>query len=445
MIPLVRRQVVSWGFAFRLRQHLKGSLWVLPLIGGIAGGLLGSLGLLLDREVDLPTYWSYAPGTATTILSAIVASTAALTGFIVTVSVLVVQMATGTFSARYMRLWYRDRLLKALLAVSIGTLTFSFQLLRQIEPDFVPNLGVTLAGALMVFALLLFLFFLDRFIHRLRPVAVAALVGQAGEQAFLEVRRDAEAPDAPTLAAGTPAHPGTPDLVVKTDRAGAIQALNGAGLVEFAHEHSCVLVLPCVVGDFLPAGAPLIHAYGLADVDTTATRRLRGMVALGDERTIEQDPAFALRILVDIAIRALSPAVNDPTTAVQVIDHLTDMLLLIGATDMEERKNVAAEPASPAVLMPGRLWEDYLALGVTEIREYGDRSIQVHRRLRAMLEELHAGVRPEHQAAVDEELARLANASERHFGGSVDYDRARGTDRQGIGGPGSLARGVVSR
>lgn len=439
MIPLVRRPVVSWGFAFGLRQQLKGSLWVLPLIGGIVGGLLGSLGLLLDREVGLPAYWTYAPATATTILSAIVASTGALTGFIVTVSVLVVQMATGTFSARYMRLWYRDRLLKALLAVTIGTLTFSFQLLRQIEPDFVPNLGVSVAGSLMVFDLLLFLFFLDRFIHRLRPVAVAALVARAGEKAFFEVRRDAEAPDAPMLIAGPLPSPGAPDLVVDSDRPGAIQAMNGPGLVEFARDHQCLLVLPRVVGDFVPAGAPLVYVYGLPENGADTVRRLRGMVALGDERTIEQDPAFALRVMVDIAIRALSPAVNDPTTAVQVINELTDLLLVIGATDLEGRENgAAAEPAPPAVLMPGRLWEDYLALGVTEIREYGDRSIQVHRRLRAMLEELRTGVRAEHQAAVDEELARLATSSERHFGASVDYDRAQGTDREGIGGPGAL-------
>ena len=434
----MRRPVVSWGVAFGLRQQLKGSLWVLPLVGGIVGGVLGSLGLLLDHAIALPAHWTYAPATATTILSAIVASTGALTGFIVTVSVLVVQMATGTFSARYMRLWYRDRLLKALLAVTIGTLTFSFQLLRQIEVDFVPNLGVSVAGALMVFDLLLFLFFLDRFIHRLRPVAVAALVSEAGERAFVEVTRDADATDAPTLIAGPLPSPGAPDLVVETDRAGAIQALNGAGLVEFARNHNCLLVLPRVVGDFVPAGAPLVYVYGPVGNHADAVHRLRGLVALGDERTIEQDPAFALRVMVDIAIRALSPAVNDPTTAVQVINQLTDLLLVIGAADLEGRSHDAPEPVAPAVLMPGRRWEDYLALGVTEIREYGDRSIQVQRRLRAMLEELRTGVRPEHRAAVEEELARLTAASERHFGGSVDYDRARASDREGIGGPGAL-------
>jgi hypothetical protein len=194
---------MTWGLRFRLRQHVKESLWVLPLVGGIIGGLLGAAGLLLDDAVELPGFWQYSPTTAGTVLSAIVASTAALTGFIVTVSVLVVQMATGTFSARYMRLWYRDRMLKALLAVTIGTLTFSFQLLRQIEADFVPNLGVTLAGTLMVLDLLLFLFFLDRFIHQLRPVAVAALVARRGPQCIRAGdarRRGARCPGAPRRA-----------------------------------------------------------------------------------------------------------------------------------------------------------------------------------------------------------------------------------------------------
>ena len=120
----------------------------------------------------------------------------------VTVSVLVVQMATGTFSARYLRLWYRDRLLKATLAVQIGTLTFAFQLLRRVESDFVPNTGITIAGALMGTGLLLFIFFLDRSIKRMRPVAVAALVARAGRKAFEDAVRAAGEPDAPDVRPG---------------------------------------------------------------------------------------------------------------------------------------------------------------------------------------------------------------------------------------------------
>ncbi len=127
--------------------------------------------------------WAYSVGTAEAVLAAVVGASVALTGFVVTVSVLIVQMATGTFSARYMRLFYRDGLLKAVLAVLVGTLTFSYWLLRRVEQDSVPGFGVTLAGLLLVCGVLLFLFFLDRSIHRLRPVAVASLVaGAAGER-----------------------------------------------------------------------------------------------------------------------------------------------------------------------------------------------------------------------------------------------------------------------
>ena len=110
------------------------------------------------------------------------------------------------------------------------------------------------------------------------------------------------------------------------------------------------------------------------------------MVALGVERTIDQDPAFALRVLVDVAIRALSPAVNDPTTATQVIDHLEDTVALLGATPgLDGRWEFHDEDDRLRVVMPAQRWEDFLALGVTEIREYGATSIQVMRRLRAML------------------------------------------------------------
>jgi hypothetical protein len=96
----------------------------------------------------------------------------------VTVTVLVVQMASGSFSARSMRLWYRDPVLKGVLALLIGTLAYSFSLLRRIESEFVPDLGVTLAGVLLIVGLVMFVLFLNRFVHRLRPVAAAALVAK---------------------------------------------------------------------------------------------------------------------------------------------------------------------------------------------------------------------------------------------------------------------------
>jgi uncharacterized membrane protein len=428
---------MTWSTRFRIRESVRGSLWLLPLIGAILGALLGLLGQLVDQSVNLPAAWEYSPSTASTVLATIVGATAALTGFVVTVTVLVVQMATGTFSARYMRLWYRDRMLKATLAVLIGTLTFSFALLRRVESDYVPNLGVTVAGGLVVTSLLLFLFFFDRFIHRLRPVAVTALVAHAGRRTFEESMRARAAPDAPEFRFDPYISNEEASLVVRASEAGAIQALDTRGLVRWAREHGSRVVVPHVVGDFVSAGAVLMRVYG-GTPDTGSTEQaLRGMVALGDERTIQQDTAFAVRIMVDIALMALSPAVNAPTTAVQVLDHLEETLRQIGTTDLEALAGPKVEGVPAAVVMRTRRWEDYLSLGVTEIREYGAVSIQVMRRLRAVLEELHDDVLLQHRPAVEEEIARLDATVAERWTHSVDLDRASTADGQGIGGPGA--------
>ena len=179
----------------------------------------------------------------------------------------------------------------------------------------------------------------------------------------------------------------------------------------------------------LPAGRTVLLSVHGSTPDDAAERELHGSIALGDERTIQQDPAFALRIMVDIAIRALSPAVNDPTTASQVINHLGETLRQIGSTDLEPAGDQMSD--GPGVVMQVRRWEDFLALGVTEIREYGATSVQVMRRSRAMLDELGEEVLPEHRAAVLDEIVRLDATVAEHWSRSGDLDRASVADRKG--------------
>ena len=424
---------MTWSVVFRLRRYLRESLWVAPLIGGVLGWALGVAASDLGTIADLSMRWRYSASTAESVLASVVAASVGLIGFVVTVSVLIVQMATGTFSARYMRIFYRDWAFKAVLAVLIGTFTFSYTLLRHVEADSVPDLGVTLVGAFLGLGILLFVIFLDRAIHRLRPVAVAALVAKAGRRALHEALEEAAKPDAPAVVPAPYSAPGEPALVVRMERGAAIQAIHVGGLGRWAHANSSLVVLRHPVGDFVSAGAPLIEVYG-RDLGADAEKQLRSMIALGVERTIEQDPAFAVRIMVDIAVRALSPAVNDPTTAVQVLDHLEDLLRLVGQTDLSDQ-GAPIEVMDEGLVVPVRRWVDYLTLSVTEIREYGAESIQVVRRLRAMLEELAEAVLPERRAAVVDELARLDAVIASRWGGTVDVDLAGVSDRQGIGGP----------
>lgn len=405
-----------------------------------AGAVVGLLLALLDRRVDssvtLPQAWQYTSSIATTLLTTIVAASVGLTGFVVTVSVLAIQMTTGTFSARYMRIWYRDHMQKAVLAVLVGTTAFSFSLLSDAGSKHVPDLGVTVAGALLVLSLVLFVFYLDRFTHRLRPVAVARLVARAGRKVITSISQATEATTAPAQNAED-----GPVLMVRSRRPGSIQAIDTRGLVAWASQHNCRLEARSAVGDFVATNQPVIEVFGSGPLPATTGRRLRRMMAFGIERTVDQDPAFAVRVMVDVAIRALSAAINDPTTAVQVLDHLEDLLQLIGSTPMHGRLLFTDQSGTPRLVMPGRKWEDYLTLAVTEIREYGSGAIQVTRRLRAMLEDLREAVRPEHRPAVEAELARLDATVAASFGGSVDHDRAEARDRQGIGGPAEDGRG----
>ena len=425
---------MSWGIVFRVRQWAKGSLWLWPLIGLVAGIVFAQLALGLERVVTMPAGWQYSADTATSVLSATIGAEAALTGFVVTVTVLGVQMATGTFSARYMRLWYRDGMLKSLLAMLLGTMTFSFVVIGHVETDAVPNLGVTVAGMGVAMGLFLFVLYLDRFLHRMRPVAVAALVAAEARRAFEASVKESARPGTPFVAGGSIAAPSTtPGFVLRATHAGVIQAVDTRGLARFAGSHGCLLIFRHAVGDFVPVGATILEVHG-AEPPLAASRRLASMVALGVERTVEQDPAFAIRIMVDIAVMALSAAINAPATAVQVLDHLAETLRLIGTTPLE-RAAAETEHLTCGVVMQARRWPDFLSLGVTEIREYGGGSIQVVRRLRALLLELGELVLPEHRAAVEEELRRLDETVGANFASSVDLDRARIADAQGIGGP----------
>jgi uncharacterized membrane protein len=425
---------MSWHTRFRVHQFVRGSIWLVPAIGGAAGSLLGIAAADGTTHLELPDGWTYSAGTAQAVLAAVVGASVGLTGFVVTVSVLIVQMATGTFSARYMRIFYRDRLLKATLAVLVGTLTFSYSLLRRVEQDSVPSLGVTLAGFFLAGGVLLFLVFLNRSIHRLRPVAVAALVAQAGRRSFEDTLEEAAKPDAPVFLPGPYRAATPPELVVPSVRAGSVQAVDHAGLARFARELGCLVVVLPTVGDFVPEGAALFEVYGGEGLDEAAEDTLRATMVLGVERTIEQDPAFAIRVMVDIAIRALSPAVNDPTTAVQVLDHLGEMLRLLGATPLPPTLAPADLP-SRGVVLRTRRWDDVVELSFTEIRQYGGSSVQVVRRLRALLEDLHGRVLPERREAVEDELARLDATVAARWSDTVDLDRARVADGQGIGGP----------
>jgi uncharacterized membrane protein len=164
-----------------------------------------------------------------------------------------------------------------------------------------------------------------------------------------------------------------------------------------------------------------------------ADDQLRACVAIGAERTLEQDPRFVFRVLVDIASKALSPAINDPTTAVLVLDQIQHLLLSVGQRDLDERQ-VRDRDGTLRLVHDGPDWSDFVMLAVSEVRQFGAASIQVGRRLRAMLEHLIEALPAARRPPLEQELALLGAAISRSFDDEEDRRRACVADLQGMGG-----------
>ena len=219
--------------------------------------------------------------------------------------------------------------------------------------------------------------------------------------------------------------------VVLSRSGGVVLAMDVAGLVADARAADALIELVPQVGDFVATGDPIFRVRGGG---RSLDEGLLGQrIVLGAERTIEQDPAFPFRIIVDIAAKALSPAINDPTTAVLALDQIHHLLRNLGHRkldsglifDRDQRLRLAYRTPD---------WEAFLDLAVTEIRHFGASSIQVARRLRAMLEDLIAVLPPVRRPALQAELRRLERSAERAFVDPDDLARAGQGDSQGLGG-----------
>src|SRR5262249_2739042 len=212
---------------------------------------------------------------------------------------------------------------------------------------------------------------------------------------------------------------------------GVVLAFDDEGLLKLAQQADCVIELVPQVGDFVATDDPLFRIYGAGHA--LDEQVVRDSVAFGQERTLEQDPTYAFRIIVDIASKALSPAINDPTTAVLAIDQIHHLLRNVGSRSLASGRERDSRGQLRLVYRTPD-WEDFVHLAVTEIRQYGDDSIQIMRRLRAMMENLVQTL-PERRAPMLRlELGLLQAAAKRMFADLYDQSLAETGDLQGMGG-----------
>ena len=363
------------------------------------------------------------------MLSTIAGSTFTLVVLICSAVMVAVQLSSAQLTPRIIALVYRNFYRKLALAFLVFTFTFSVAVLVRLDQG-VPLVSSYFAAYGFLLNLAIFILFIDSMGKTLRPSSALRIVGLAARQVIHSVypsrgRPQSEAPEsANAIAPGPPRN-------VPSQEDGVVLAFDRDGVVAVATKEACQIELVPQVGDFIAAGDPLFRIYrgGTRLIDD----ELRNLVAVGHERTLEQDPMFAFRIIVDIAIKALSPAINDPTTAVLAIDQIHHLLRDIGGRYLGPgQENDVKGEARLIYRTPD--WEDFVLLGTTEIRQYGRDSIQVQRRLRAMLEDLMQTLPPRRHAILDTELGLLNMSVQRTFLDASDQTLAEAGDLQGIGG-----------
>lgn len=420
---------MSWRQRYHYQVFLRSSIWVAPFLGLILAlasfRVIGVVGRYMNWHSAMEA------DAARAVVSTLASALLTFIVFILSAILVAVQLASAQLTSRIIARSLQESAIRGSLAILVFSFTFSLAVLSRIS-GLAPwiELQISIWSSLLCVCVVLYL--VDHLAKSLRPIAILTGVASEGAEVIRSVYPQALGEDEEPPASPPPV--GSASQVINhSGQSSVLLAVNTEGLFQLALRSRVVLEIVPQVGDFVVHGAELIRVYGDAPI---AARQLQEAFALGAERTLEQDPAFAFRIIVDIASKALSPAINDPTTGVLALDQLHLLLRLVG---MQRLNNGCVRDAEgqPRLLYRTPNWEDFVHLGLTEIRQYGATSIQIARRMRALLEHLIKVLPAKRLAPLQEQLELLKRSVARSFPDPEDRLQAEVSDLQGLGGSAS--------
>ena len=441
-----------------IMRYLRESLWFVPALFAVGALVLAGLLLVLDQHVqdaesDLPIIFGGGVEGAREVLSTIATSMLTFTGLVFTITMLVLQAASSQLSPRVLRTFLRDRGNQFVLGLFVATFLFALVVLRYARSEdetgqaFVPGLSIGVAFVLLVASIGAFIYYIDHMAQAIRASTVIHSIAAetrtvlehlfpepVGEPAD-EAGADHPAADgADSLQAAIPSGPPTGSVPAR--ESGVVVAIDEHTLLEAAGREDdssaterFVEMVP-LVGDYVVEGSLIFRVWGEWAEDEL--KALQGAVQTSSERTLEADAAFGIRQLVDIALRALSPGINDPTTAIQAVDRIHDLLHRLAQRKIPSP--LRRDPTGRARLYlrrPG--WEDYVLLAVEEIRLSGESQLHVMRRLRQMLLDVLSVAPAERRPALEQAIARVDRGVRRGLEDAVDRRIARPSEPRGQG------------
>ena len=419
---------MTWLQRHRLANFFRNSVWLPPVLGMAIALIVRPL----VQDLDTMLGWKspVSPDAARAVLGILVSALLTFIVFVFSILLLIVQIASSQLSPRIIAPIYRSRVVRSSLALFVFTFTYTLAALARIEGS-VPQISMWLAVYSSVLSIAVFLYMIDHVGKALRPVIVLSTIGRMGQAVVEDVYPQpfGVAPEKPAQVDAV--LKARPARVITSRRTGVVLAIDINGLAELAHGAEGLIEFVPLVGEFVTNGDPLFRIYEGAG--PIADGRLQDAVAIGTERTAEQDPAFAFRIVVDIAAKALSPAINDPTTAVLALDQIHRLLRAVAHRNLDTGQVYdSAGKLRLSYRTPN--WGDFVLLAVTEIRHFGRESIQIVRRMRALLQNLIETVPPQRAVLLRAELELISRGVDVDFRDAEDRVRAASGDSLGVGG-----------
>jgi uncharacterized membrane protein len=415
---------------------------VVPAVSTLAAFLSVPLLRSIDRSLGFH-FFRYSSEGARAAASIVAGAMLSFVVLFFSVLLLTVQIASSTLSPRIISRPFRSRTLKYSLGLFVFTLVYSMAVVSRGTEGSLGQLTAAMVIVLTVISICVFLYVVEHVSKELRPSTVVADIASDALAVIRTVYPTVSDQPGGIEEGSHEVSLGVPSRVIRYDgKPGVVQALDIKTLVKIAVRGACVIEVVPQVGDLVATHDAVFRLYG-GDSAVDA-QVLLNHISLDRERTLEQDPAFAFRIIVDIASKALSPAINDPTTAVLALDQIHNLLREVGRRRLDT--GMVEDPKGNLRLIyrtPN--WEDFARLAVTEIRQFGASSTQVARRMRAMLEDLIQTL-PSYRAAVlQQELDLLQCTVDHEFTVPQDRMRAELPDFQGLGGNRKIASLVRRR
>jgi uncharacterized membrane protein len=420
---------MTWLQRYRIRHYVQNSIWILPVLSTV--GAIAAVRLLHLIEKDLAWESPVDADTARAVLGTMASALFTAMVFVCSALLVAVQLASAALTPRIIALVFRDPVTKGSLTLLVFAFTFSLAVLVRIK-ETVPLLTAHTAAYGCLMCLAVFFYLIDHLGKALRPSGALRTIAWLGRRVIESVypRFPAESPER------TPRNvaevlDGKPTATIPNRQDGVLLAFDEAGLLSLARRTDCVIELVPQVGDHVAVGDTLFRVF--RGGRTLPPETLSQSVAIGQERTLQQDPMLAFRMMVDIASKALSPAINDPTTAVLALDQIHHLLRTVSDRYLDTG-HVRDAAGRLRLVYRTPDWEDFVELACTEIRHFGGESIQIARRLRAMLENLIQTLPESRAKRLRQELALLHRSAERFFVEPEDRALAAVGDFQGVGG-----------